>query len=288
MNIQNWPPAMRELVVSRYENGCILEFDYKALEVFIISFVAQDDKLYDYFANRGGYIGVARDLWGTEVKKGTVQYKGTKSIVLGTHYNKQSKNMARDLWLQNVKFNDDYDKHEAQTGRLRQKYLDMFPGLKRYIAQQKNYVRRYQSAVSLTGRIRHLPHNGPETEGYWKLENQAINFPIQSLAADVTGSALIDCETIICDFVNLSLPEYHKIVLNKTWYQTPIPLIINEVHDALVFDLPWDVEAPQTKEVAVKLKTAMEEVKTLRTLFPKFTVPLVAEMKCGLHWASGE
>jgi len=287
-NMQNWPPKMRELVVSRYPGGCILEFDYKALEVFIISFVSQDEKLYDYFANRGGYIGIAKDLWKTEVKKGTVQYKGTKGIVLGTHYNKQAKNMAHDLWLQGVKFSADYEEHERQTGRLRAKYLDMFPGLKKYIAQQKNYVRRYQSAVTLTGRVRHLPHNGPETEGYWKLENQAINFPIQSLAADVTGSALIDCEQVICDYVPMTLMDYHILVLTKDWIRWPVPLIINEIHDSLVFDLPWGVDAPQTKEVATRLKAAMEELKTLRTMFPKFEVPLVAEMKCGLHWASGD
>lgn len=286
-NMQNWPETMRQLVVSRYPGGCILEFDYKSLEVFLLAYVAKEDKLHDYFANRGGYIGVAKDMWGTDVQKGTKEYKASKSIILGTNYNMQTPLMAENLWHMGTRFSDAYDKHERQTDKLRNKYLDMFPKLRTYMDQQKRYLLKHQSARSLTGRVRHLPlSDGRDTPGFGRLVNQAINYPIQSLAADVTGSALLDCEAALCEVSGLSLSEYHALVLLKQWDSKPIPLIINEIHDSLVFDLPWGVEDPRTAGIKWRLTKAMEEVKTLRELVPSFTLPLKVEAKLGLHWGT--
>lgn len=288
-NMQNWAPGLRQIVVSRYPNGSILEFDYKSLEVFLLAFVSKDEKLYDYFATRGGYIAVAKDMWGTSVEKGTKEYKATKSIVLGTNYNMQTPLMAKNLWLMGVHFSADFKQHEAKVDRLRNKYLDMFPGLRRHFAAQKRYLLRYQEARTLTGRIRHLPlSGGEETPGFYGYVNQAINFPVQGLAADVTGSALIDCEQVICNYVPMTLMDYHSLVLTKDWVRWPVPLIINEVHDSLVFDLPYPIGSKEATDMAMQLKGAMEQVRTLRDLVPEFTVPLSVEMKTGHSWGMSE
>jgi DNA polymerase I-like protein with 3'-5' exonuclease and polymerase domains len=286
-NMQNWPEMMRQLVISRYPGGCILEFDYKSLEAFIISFIAKEEKLYDYFANRGGYIGVAKEMWGEDIVKGSKKYKGAKSIQLGTFYNMQTPLMAQNLWYMGVRFSEDYDDHERQTDKLRNKFLDMFPKLRTYMDAQKRYLLKHESARSLTGRVRHLPlSDGRDTPGFGRLVNQAINYPIQSLAADVTGSALLDCEAALCKFTGLTLPMYHEAVLLKKWRNDRIPLVINEIHDSLVFDLPYPVDSERTKEVKELLTHAMEEVRTLRGLVPEFTLPLKVEAKLGLHWGT--
>lgn len=288
-NMQNWTEPLRQMVVSRYPGGCILEFDYKSLEVFLLAFMAGDDKLFDYFATKGGYIAIARDMWKTEVVKGSREYRATKSVVLGTNYNMQTPLMAENLWFMGVRFSADYDKHEREVDRLRNAYLDMFPGLRPYMAKQKAYLLKHQCVKTLTGRVRHLPlSDGRHTPGFGRLVNQAINFPIQGLAADVTGSALIDCENVICQYVGITLLDYHKIVLDKRWNATRIPLIINEVHDNLLFDLPWDVHDDRTTCVAALLKDAMEKVVTLRTLYSNFTMPLRVDMKIGPHWGMTE
>ena len=111
--------------------------------------------------------------------------------------------------------------------------------------------------------------------------NQAINYPIQSLAADVTGSALIDCERQLCASWHISLPDYHERLLAKDWPRMPIP--INEVHDSLVFDVP-KLDPGVLKNVQTGLRIAMTEVNTLRNLFPSFTLPLKVDMKYGPHW----
>lgn len=288
-NMQNWPPKMRQMVVSRYPGGTILEFDFKSLEVFLLAFEAKDDKLFDYFATKGGYIAVAKDMWGTEVKKGTKEYKATKSVVLGTNYNMQTGLMAENLWFMGVRFNEDYDKHTDKVDELRNAYLDMFPGLRPYMKRQERYLLQHQCARTLTGRVRHLPlSNGRQTPQFHRLVNQAINYPIQGLAADVTGTALIDCEAALCKYSGIALLDYHRLVLYGGWTVQQVPLIVNEVHDNLLFDLPWGVEDPRTYEVAKLLMETMEAVKTLRQLVPSFTIPLKVDMKIGDTWGQGE
>lgn len=281
-NMQNWPPAMRQVVVSRFPGGTILELDYKSLEVFLLAFVAGDDKLYDYFANRGGYIAIAKEQWGADVTKGSPEYKSTKSVVLGTNYNMQTKKMARSLWDLGTRFSSDYKEHEKQTDKLRNSYLDMFPGLRRHMAQQRAELEAAGQVVSLTGRVRHLPlTDGEDTPGFFRKVNQAINFPIQSLASDVTGSALIDCEAVLCKMFNISLVEYHAALMNREWPN--MPLIINEVHDSLVFDVP-NLGPVHLACITEVLQETMEQVKTLREAFPNFTVKLKVDAKQGPHW----
>lgn len=285
--MQNWPPDMRKMIVSRYPDGSILEFDYKSLEVFLLAFEAGDDKLYDYFANKGGYIAVAKEMWGTEVVKGSQEYRATKSIILGTNYNMQTKLMAENLWYMDVRFSDNYEQHTTKVDILRNRYLDMFPGIRPFMEKQKQYLIRHQCAVTRTGRRRHLLlPQGRQTPGFGRLVNQAINFPIQGLAADVTGSALLDSEGLICAESGLTLLDYHKLVLNKDWNTKHVPLIVNEVHDSLVFDLPWSPEDSRTRSLTIKLKGVIEAVKTLRELCPSFTLTLKAETKLGRTWGA--
>ncbi len=285
-NMQNWPPKMRQMVVSRYPNGSVLEFDYKSLEVFLLAFEAGDQKLYDYFANQGGYIAVARDMWGKEVVKGSTEYRATKSIVLGTNYNMQTALMAENLWFLGVRFSEDYEAHTEKVDTLREAYLDMFPGIRRFMYRQRKYLIQHQCARTRTGSVRHLPHTGPKMRGFGRLVNQAINYPIQGLAAHVTGTALLDCEALLCRTAGMTLLEYHELLLRREWDKRPIPLIINEVHDSLLFDLPYGPEDFTALEIAASLKATMEQARTLRLLVPEFTMPLVAEMKIGRTWGA--
>jgi DNA polymerase I-like protein with 3'-5' exonuclease and polymerase domains len=146
------------------------------------------------------------------------------------------------------------------------------------MARQKQYLLDHGYVVSKIGQVRHLPHDGPDTPGFGRLVNQAINFPIQSLAAAVTGSALLDCEAAFCAEYDISLVEYHDRLMRKDW--PLMPLITNEVHDNLVFDMP-----DRRRDFAVRLiKECMESAKTLKGLLPGFSAPLKVDTKLGPHW----
>lgn len=293
-NSQNWPPSVRQIIRSRWPGGKIADIDYRKLEAVLIGWVSGDDKLFTFFNSGRGYIDVASDLLGTEVAEGTNEYRGIKSIVLGVHYNMQTRKMARNLWAMGIRFSADYDTHEAEVDRLRRLYLRSFAGVGRYMEEREHELLAHGFVSSLPGRTRHLPvPDGKDTPGYHRMLNQAINFPIQSLASDVTGSAMVDAESILLELSNLSYVEYlNLLVADKRRYLTTSPLcsiitpliehslLINEVHDSLVVDL-YPPTAKRDLEIFVE---SMRSVKTLRKLCPGFDMPLNVDVKVGDYW----
>jgi DNA polymerase-1 len=290
-NSQNWPEAVRGIVTSRFAGGQILNADYSKLEVVLIAWVAGDDKLLGAFTGGKGYIDVARELFGRTVENGTDEYRAVKSIVLGVHYNMQTPKMARQLALLGIKFSEDWDEHEQETDRLRTLYLRRYAGIGRYMEAREAYWLRTGTSVSYTGRVRHLPVPAREGKGYGHLLNQAINFPIQSLASDVTASALIDIEAAFLKEAGLTYAEYLAELIEQRKYLTnrggrgtlPISQIFNEVHDSIVVDIHPD-HAKRDQEIVIE---CMRAVKSLRALAPGFNHKILnADWKLDTHWKS--
>jgi DNA polymerase I-like protein with 3'-5' exonuclease and polymerase domains len=280
-NTQNWPKDVRKIIVSRFSGGCISDNDYSKLEVVLFAWTAKEWKLLEFFLDEGnGYVKVGRELFGKEVKEDTDDYRTVKSIVLGIQYGMGAYKLAYQLWNNvGVKFSSDWEEHVEQASRLRKTYLAKFPGIPRYIWGQKQALLRNHEVKSLTGRVRHLPcPYGEETPGFGHLLNQAINFPIQSLASDVTGSAMVDVEKALLTKYQLSYEEYHwRLMEGKP---PDMPLLINEVHDDLVYDMP---PKGLTDNLGL-INEIMADVPTLRALVPEFDVPLNTGQKVGSRW----
>jgi len=302
-NSQNWTARIRGIIRSRFSGGKIGAFDYSKLEPRIIAWVASDDKLMRTFTTGNGYVDIARTLFKKDVPKTGIEYRATKAIVLGVHYNKQTDSMAEELWdgilnekgeLVQIRFSADYDSHWQSVDKLRNGYLDEYSGLRTYMYMKEKELLRTQASVSATGRIRHLPiPDGKDTLGYHHMLNQAINYPIQSLAADVTGSALIDVEAALlaeqgigfCEYYQLLLEQRKKFLTNDPKYVIiDISQIINEVHDEVTMDL-FPGRLKRDTEIVVE---TMRAVPSLRKLLPSFAVPLDVSPVIGNHWGEHE
>ncbi len=301
-NSQNWPRAVRGIVRSRWPNGLVGDHDYQKLEVVLIAWVSGDERLLRDFTVGNGYFDVAKGLLGIDVEKDTPQYTAVKSIALGVHYNMQTKRMARTLWngsidkegnLVVVRFSADYRTHEEEVDKLRKAYLQRYPALRAYMRQQEMLLLQNSAVSSYTGRVRHLPlTDGRETPGYGHLLNQAINFPIQSLASDVTGSALMDIEQELLslhgvsyvDYLNMLLEARRKVLTNPRdrdiIYTLNQSLPFNEVHDSIIVDFHPD-HAKRDQELVVE---CMRAVRSLRTLAPGFDLKLGVDTKLGPYW----
>lgn len=283
-NAQNFPKDVRRIIISRFDDGAIMDSDYSKLEVILFAFMAKEGKLLEFFQGPNGYIAVGKELFGTTVKEDTDQYRTIKSIVLGIQYGMGAYKLAYQLWnVVGVKLSSDWETHVEKASQLRDKYLSKFPGIKRYMWNQKQTLLKKHYVSSLTGRVRHLPcPYGEETPGFGHLLNQAINFPIQSLASDVTGAAMVDLEGALLSKYHLTYEEYHwRLMIGKP---PSMPLLINEVHDALVFDLP----KKGRRENLELIETIQREVPTLRKLIPEFTVPLNTGRKLGHRWSDND
>jgi DNA polymerase I-like protein with 3'-5' exonuclease and polymerase domains len=200
--------------------------------------------------------------------------------------------MARQLALLGILFSADWEEHERETERLRTKYLRRYAGIGRYMEDREAYWLRTGTSLSYTGRVRHLPVPGDGGKGYGHMLNQAINFPIQSLASDVTASALLDIEEAFLREAGLKYAEYLALLIEQRKYLTtgrsrgtviPISQIFNEVHDSIVTDLHPD-HAKRDQEIVIE---CMRAVRSLRDLTPGFNHKILnADWKLSSHWRS--
>lgn len=283
-NSQNLPPTLRACFCSRFPGGRIFSGDFARLEVVIIAWLSGEERLLQWFTGGRGYIDVAKALLGQEVEDGTDAYKTVKQLVLATHYRARGKRAAEVLRGMGIIVSD----REAQA--LQDRYLRAFPGLRRYMDARREEMVTTGAIRSPVGRVRHLPcPDGEATPGFWGMWNQAVNFPVQSLASDITAAACLDVEVALCAAAGVSLMDHHRALVN--WHATrmgltaaprcvlpsalvgklehdgPVySLLTNEVHDELVVDLhpaAWERDAGMIREV-------MEAGRSLSELCPEF------------------
>lgn len=260
------------------------DFDYRALEPLLLGWLSGDERFLLAFSKGRGYIDVAKWLFAKDIEEGTAEYKATKSIILGTNYNMQGAKLARVL-----KRDLGRDVSLTAAEGLRRKYLSTFPRVAKYMEDRRAELLRAGQVVSATGRIRRLPcPDGAATPGLWRMGNQAINFPIQSLASDVTGSALVDVERALLAEHGVSLQEHYQTLALTSgtpdvvqWKVMGYSLIMNEVHDSLVVDL-HPGSPSRDREIIID---TMRAVPTLRRfLGPGFGLTLNVSTKIGGHW----
>ena len=283
-NWQNATPAAKGMIVSRFPGGKIGAFDYKSLEPVLAAWIAQDGKLFDFFYEGNGYADVGKEI-GVHVDKNdpSTPYRAIKSMTLGLFYNMQERLMAKNLWLgvgmsEPFRFSEDYRKHVEITGQYREKIVRAFRGLQRYWEKQKLDLSRNGFIVAPDGFVRHLPHNGDKTPKYWKLVNQAINFPVQHLASMVTGCAMVDAEAAMLHEYGLSYSEWQTSLHGQGCL---MPTLINEVHD----ELTWDLPPKKDRDVRIILET-MACPPTLRKLIPGFDISLKIEASVTDRWGA--
>ena len=290
-NFQNLPVRVRQIIVSRFKGGLIADNDYSKLEPIIGGWVTGEHRLTEYFTKYpNGYIKIGSDFFKKTVEKNTKEYTAMKSLVLAILYNKKKWSLAEDLWANGARLDSDYEKHIDKAGELLDRFLsELFPGVKAYHERQERHVLAHGFVSNAVGQIRRLPlPSEPERSDkiaykvYMRFKahiiNQAINYPIQSLASYVTGSALVDLEAAFLSQFKYSYVEYQTALMEKKWPN--MPLICIEVHDDIVQDIPKGMEK-KTRDVTHDI---MSSVPTLRGLLSEFKTPLSVDTNIGVCW----
>jgi len=254
------------------------------LEPVVLGWLARDERFLRAFTAGKGYVDVARWLFRKSVaSEGTREYKAAKAIVLGTNYGMGVDKLAASLGTS-----------YSEAVRLRETYFKTFPSLRTYMDDRRAELLASGQVVSPTGRVRRLPvPDGEHTPGFGHLLNEAINFPIQSFAADITGSALVDVESALLGEHNQTLTDHHRKLVEiekalTNGYGLGIiesvglgySVVENEVHDSLVADL-HPASPERDTEIIVE---AMRTVPTLRRLVPAFDANLNVKTVRGERW----
>jgi DNA polymerase I-like protein with 3'-5' exonuclease and polymerase domains len=280
-NSQNWPAIARAMIVSRWKGGKIGCVDYSSLEPIIQSWIARDELLFDIFYNGNGYFDIAKEIFGyTVTSKEDKIYKLTKNTYLGVAYLMGKWLMAQNFWnILGIRLSSDYKTHEAEVDKLRLKMLKTFKGLSHYQDKQRAFVARHQYVTSPSGRIRHLPHNGTGERGFKRIENQAVNFPVQSFASDITASAIMDYEEEVLHEHKLSYSDWHYALLNNP-ADPPCSVLFNEVHD----EADADLHPSSGKRDLEILEDAVTNVRSIKALVPDFDIDLRHTIHVGRSW----
>ena len=250
-NLQNIPirtaegRRVREAFVAP-EGRLIASADYSQIELRIMAHLSEDAALIRAFQEGlDVHRATAAEIFNVGLDQVTSeQRRYAKVINFGLIYGMSAFGLARNLGIDNTAA-----KNYIQT------YFARYPGVRQYMDNTRDQAKAQGYVETVFGRRLYLPEinspNGPRRAG---AERAAINAPMQGTAADLIKMSMLKVQGMLDTVQNGAL-------------------MIMQVHDELVFELPAD-QVDWVREVVPDL---MASVATLR-------VPLLAEVGVGNNW----
>lgn len=239
-----------------------LQADYSQIELRIAAMQAHEEVMLRSYS-RGEDIHMARAMrmTGKETKDVTKEErKKAKAVNFGFLYG-----MGAHKFVNYAFVNYDLRVTEGEAHAVRNGFFQDYPALLKWHARQRRLANRYGVVYSPLGRARHLPDIMSQDEKVrGEAERQAINSPVQSMASDMMLAALV---------------ELHRTLHPKK------AKIVGTVHDSILFEVRDDY----VDEAAALIRNTMEDVERVeRTFRCDITVPIVADIEIGSHWAEGK
>ncbi len=228
----------------------LLSLDYSQIELRIVAHLARDKNMTRVFKeDQDIHTNTAREIFNVAVDKVTPDMRrDAKTINFGILYGLSSFGLSSRIG----------EVSRAEAKDFIQKYFTAYPQVEAYIEQVKLQVNEAGFVRNELGRIRKFPEI--KSSQYFiraAAERAAVNFPIQSLAADVIKVAMINI------FKDIKASDEIKMLL--------------QVHDELVFE----VKEGQAEKWAEKIIPMMENAIQLG-------VPVKVEGKFGKNWGEME
>jgi DNA polymerase-1 len=255
-NLQNIPirteegREIRKAFIPSSEEMILLAVDYSQIELRVFAHLSGDEKLKEAF-NSGADIHTETAAEVFEVSPDEVSpnlRRHAKVINFGIAYGMSAYGLSQDL---------DIAVEEAQA--YIDKYFERFSGVKEYMDQTIEKVKKCGYAETMFGRRRYIPEiNSSNYHRRSFAERTAVNTPIQGTAADIMKKSMLD--------VYDALKEA-DFDLN----------ILLQVHDELVFE----VNKNQLDQAAKLIKEKMENT-------TEIDVPLLVDLQIGENWRDKE
>lgn len=248
-NLQNIPirtpegRQVRNAFVSSL--GQVVAADYSQIELRIMAHVSDDKNLQKVFEDGGDvHRATAAEIFHIEPSAVTAEQRNAaKAINFGLIYGMGQYGLAKNLGISNAAAKSYIDRYFAR-----------YPGVAQYMEDIKEQAKQQGYVETVFGRRLYFPDinaKGPRAAG---AQRAAINAPMQGTAADLIKMAMVRVQ------------EW----LDKQGMRT---LMVMQVHDELVFDVPED----EVKALVAALPELMCDV-------AKLNVPLIAEVSVGQSW----
>jgi DNA polymerase-1 len=211
----------------------LLSLDYSQIELRIVAHLSGDEKMKEVFKkNLDIHTKTAMEIFGlkneSEVTKD--MRRDAKTINFGILYGVSSFGLSSRI----------HEMSRAGAKEFIERYFKAYPKVEEYIEQVKLQVREEVFVKNELGRIRRFPEiKSSQFFIRAAAERAAINFPIQSLAADVIKVAMINI---------------HKLISRSANQQIAMLL---QVHDELVFEVAEDKVEKWTPIVSKEMQEAL-------------------------------
>ncbi len=257
-NLQNIPIRTEEgnkirgaFCAEDKDNNVIMSADYSQIELRLLAHVSEDENLINAFKSGVDvHTLTASKVYGVGVNEVTKDMRRkSKAVNFGIVYGQSKYGLAKNLGISN---------DEAQS--FIDKYFQHYPGVKKYMVGEIEFVGKYGYVETIFGRKRYLSSElmSPNYQIREFAHRAAINQPLQGTAADLIKMAMIE-------------------VQNKLEEKNLKTKMIMQVHDELVFEVPKN----ELEEVKELVKSAMELGQPLK-------VPLELDINIGSSWKEGE
>jgi DNA polymerase I len=251
-NLQNIPirsdkgREIRRAFIPRSDGRVLLAADYSQIELRLIAELSGDQKmLADFSEGRDIHTATAARVYGIPLEMVSKEMRrNAKTVNFGIIYGISAFGLAERLNIP-----------RTEAASIIENYFREYPGIKAYMNESINRAREQGFVETILGRRRYLRDirsANAVVRGF--AERNAINAPIQGSSADMIKVAMI---RIFGEMKSSGLQS----------------LMIMQVHDELVFDVPTD-EVDRMKDIihrnmvdAIPLKVAVE-----------------VEMSTGLNW----
>lgn len=251
-NLQNIPiktemgRQIRKAFIAGKSNHLIISADYSQIELRILAHFSQDKELIEAFKeDRDIHTHTASLVFNVPEEKVTEEMRSAaKTVNFGIIYGMSPYGLSKDLGIEPAKAKEFIDSYFERYGKVRAYIEDTIEE-----ARERGYV------TTILNRRRYVPEINSKNNSIRQFaERTAINTPIQGSAADLIKVAMINI--------------YRTLKEKKLK-----SMMILQVHDELVFEVPKD-------EVDVMKKTVKAEMETVA----KLKVPIKVQIKVGSNW----
>lgn len=251
-NLQNIPirleegKKIRKAFLPSEPDWLIFSADYSQIELRVLAHIADDNNLKKAFEEGLDiHTKTAMDVFGVEKEDVTsLMRRQAKAVNFGIVYGISDYGLSQNLRIT-----------RKEAGRFIAKYLDSFPGVRRYMEEIVEKARKAGYVTTLLNRRRYLPDITSRNFNRRSFaERTAMNTPIQGSAADIIKKAMV--------MMDERMDQAHlrsKMLL--------------QVHDELIFETPKE-EIDVLKEM---VPDVMEHAVALN-------VPLKVDYAYGPTW----
>ena len=256
-NAQNIPYEARKLFKAG-EGWKFLQADYSNLELRVLAYVSEDDVLLkafaDYDAGNGDkpHAVNAKNLFNIDESHPDwkSRYNLAKRYIFGRNYGGSLRGIYEKIMQEDPTLTLTFN----QFKEIDRRYRSLHPQYDKWYNETVNTVKKTRKLTNAFGRVRYF--QGQENE----IVREGLNFPIQSVAADVMNYALIEL--------------YRKV------HKRDDCLLMGMVHDSVLLE----VKEEALSTVAPIVRTALE--RTFNIFGHKVSFPIDVEV--GDDWYNVE